>query len=154
MNQRNPSKSSGQSLRILVFGTFDGLHEGHKDLFRQALNIVKGGQAYLIVVVGRDSSVKKNKNKSPKFNEEERLKMVQEYKLVDEALLGREEHDPHKDRYELIQEIKPDVICLGYDQAQFADKLEKELKEMNLKAQVKILKPYKAETYKSSLLNK
>ncbi|MBI1866137.1 MAG: adenylyltransferase/cytidyltransferase family protein [Candidatus Staskawiczbacteria bacterium] len=137
--------------KVLVFGTFDGLHEGHKALFRQA----KEFGDYLIVAVSRDSTAKKNKNKMPKFNEQKRLKMVQDYELVDEALLGREEHNPSKDRYELILKIRPDVVCLGYDQAQFRDKLEKELKEMNLyDTEVRILEPYKPKEYHSSIINK
>jgi len=155
MNQGNPSASSGQNLRILVFGTFDGLHEGHKDLFRQALNGVKGGQSYIIAVVARDSTVFKNKGKQPKFNEQERLKAVQESGLVQEALLGDENHDTKNSQYDLIAKIKPDVICLGYDQAPFKEKLVEELKRMNLeKTEIVILKPYKPETYKSSILNK
>lgn len=143
--------------KVLVFGTFDGLHEGHLDFFRQALRQAQGKtkeQAYLVAVVGRDSSVKKVKEKLPKYSEQERLKMVKNCGLVDEALLGKEWHDPKYDSYDIIKEIKPDVICLGYDQSQFEDKLKAELKKMNLNTKVKILKPYKPEIYKSSLLNK
>lgn len=137
--------------KALVFGTFDGLHEGHLDLFKQARELGD----YLIVVVSRDSTVKKNKNKTPKFNEQERLKAVQENIMVNEARLGNEEHDPTKDRYTLIKEINPDIVCLGYDQARFAEKLHKELAEMGLgHVRVEILKPYKPEIYHSSLLNK
>ena len=39
--------------KVLVFGTFDGLHEGHKDFLRQA----KQYGDHLTVVVGRDSTV-------------------------------------------------------------------------------------------------
>src|SRR3989344_8830228 len=97
-------------VKVLVFGTFDGLHEGHKDLFHQA----KEFGDYLIVVVARDSTVKKNKNKTPKFSEGERLKMVQELEIVNEVKLGSEGHDPSKDRYAIIEIIRPDVVCLGY----------------------------------------
>ena len=41
----------------MLFGTFDGLHEGHFDLFRQA----KKYGDYLVVVVARDVNVKKIK---------------------------------------------------------------------------------------------
>jgi len=141
--------------KILVFGTFDGLHEGHKDLFRQALNIVKGRQSYLIAVVARDSTVLKNKGKQPKFDEQERLKEVKLSGLVQEALLGEENHDTKNSQYDLVAKIKPDIICLGYDQAPFKEKLGEELKRMNLeKTEVVILEPYKPETYKSSILNK
>lgn len=137
--------------KVLVFGTFDGLHKGHLELFKQAREYGN----YLIAVVGRDSSVKKVKKRLPNYNERERLKMVQKCKLVDKAMLGSENHDPKYDAYKIIKEIKPDVICLGYDQAQFAEKLKKEMSEMGLeKVQVEILKPFKPDQFKSSLLNK
>ena len=41
--------------RVLIFGTFDGIHEGHLNLFKQA----KKYGDYLIVVVGRDENIKK-----------------------------------------------------------------------------------------------
>lgn len=131
--------------KVLVFGTFDGLHEGHKKFFRQA----KQYGDYFIVVVGRDSTVKKIKSKLPKFNEQERLGAVQGSGLVDGAQLGNEGNNPYK----IIEEIKPDIICLGYDQVYFTDKLKTKLKEMGLKAEVKRLKPYKPEKFHSSFLN-
>jgi cytidyltransferase-like protein len=137
--------------KVLVFGTFDGLHEGHRDLFGQA---AKYGD-YVIAVVARDSTVLKNKARQPKFNEQERLKVVQQSGLLQEALLGEENHDTKNSKFELIAKIKPDVICLGYDQAQFAEKLKEELRRMGLEnIIVVVLEPYKPEIYKSSLLNK
>ncbi len=137
--------------KVLVFGTFDGLHEGHLDFFKQA----KEHGDYLVVVIARDSTVIKNKNKSPKFAEQERLDGVKGCGLVDEALLGTENHDTHNSRYEIIKEIKPDVVCLGYDQAQFAQKLGQELKRMGLeKVQIVILRPHKPEQFHSSIINK
>jgi len=137
--------------KVLVFGTFDGLHEGHLDLLSQA----KKHGDNLIVVVARDSTVLKNKGKAPKFKEQERLAKVQENKLVAEAVLGTENHDTHQDSYDIIKEINPDIVCLGYDQAQFAEKLKGELVRMGLdKAQIVILRPFHPEKYKSSIMNK
>ncbi len=148
MNQGNPTspRSSGQNLRILVFGTFDGLHEGHKDFFRQA----KEYGDYLVVVVGRDSTVMSVKKKLPKYNENERLQKVKESDCVDYARLGNEVVS----KYEIIREIKPDVICLGYDQTHFTEKLEEEIKGMGLQIKVVRLKAFKPERFKSSIINK
>ncbi len=132
--------------KILVFGTFDGLHEGHKNFFKQA----KEFGEHLVVVVGRDSTIVKTKGRPPKFNEKERLKAVQEALHIDEAHLGNEGNDPYK----VIEEIKPDIICLGYDQTHFTDKLEVKLKEMGLSVEIKRLKAYQPQKYHSSILNK
>lgn len=132
--------------KVLVFGTFDGLHEGHKDFFRQA----KEHGDYLMVVVGRDSTVLSVKKRLPKQNENERLGAVQESQYVDYARLGNE----GVSKYDVIKELKPDIICLGYDQIYFTEKLEEQIKGMGLNIEVKKLKPYKPEQFKSSLLNK
>ena len=132
-------------IKVLIFGTFDGLHEGHLDFFRQAREFGE-----VSVVVGRDSTVQKTKNRLPKFNENERLKTVQECGLVDEARLGNEGSNPYK----VIEEIKPDIICLGYDQTHFVDKLAQKLQEMGLgHIEIKRLNAFEPEKYHSSLIN-
>lgn len=132
--------------KVLVFGTFDGLHEGHKDFLRQA----KEQGDNLVVVVGRDSTVERVKKKLPKFNENQRLEAIQETKYVDFARLGNEGVPV----YQIIKEIMPDVICLGYDQTHFTEKLEEEIKAMGLDIKIIRLKAFEPEKYKSSLLNK
>ncbi len=131
--------------KVLAFGTFDGLHEGHKDFFRQA----KEYGDYLVVVVGRDSTIIKTKTRLPKLNEQERLKAVRECGLVDEARLGNEGNNPYK----VIEEVQPRIICLGYDQTHFTEKLASKIKEMGLHIDIIRLKSYKPEIYKSSILN-
>ena len=131
--------------RVLVFGTFDGLHKGHESYFMQAS---KFGQ--VIAIVGRDSTILKTKKKLPKFGENERLKAVQESQFISEARLGNEGDNPYK----VVEEIKPDIICLGYDQTHFVDKLEAKIKEMGLTIEVKRLNAFEPEKYHSSILNK
>lgn len=139
--------------KVLVFGTFDGLHKGHLSLFSQAKRWAKklpgSGQVYLVVVVARDLTVKKVKNHLPKFSQEERLKRVNKCHLVNEAQLGNS-----RSYYKKIKEIKPQMICLGYDQSSFTDNLEKEIEKMNLKIIIKRLRALKPKQYKSSIINK
>src|SRR3989344_5441587 len=130
--------------KVLVFGTFDGLHEGHIDFFRQA----KEQGDFLMVVVGRDSTVLSVKKKLPQRNENERLDVVQKAPNVDFARLGNDQEGISK--YEVIRELKPDIICLGYDQNAFTEKLEEQIKGMGLNIKVFRLKAYKPEIYKSS----
>lgn len=131
--------------KVLVFGTFDGIHFGHINLFKQAR---KYGD-YLVVVVARDKTVKKLKNHLPHKNENERLRDLMGYSLINEAIIGDK-----KNPYKIIKKIKPDIICLGYDQTHFIDDLSGELKKIKLKTKILRLKPYKPRKYHSSIINK
>jgi cytidyltransferase-like protein len=101
--------------RVVVFGIFDGIHEGHRDFFRQARQY--GDE--LIAIVGRDEICRKLKNKTPKHSEKERRQLVSQEPFVNKALLG----DQDLSSYQVIKDLKPDVICFGYDQ----EALEKEV---------------------------
>ena len=95
--------------RIMVFGTFDMIHEGHEDFFRQARALTSN--SHLIVSVARDEVATRIKGIKPRNSEEARRSAVAEHELVDEAVLGDEEgYIAH------IRENKPDIIALGYDQ--------------------------------------
>ena len=129
--------------KVLVFGTFDGLHPGHINFFEQAKKLGD----YLVVVVGRDVTVNKIKGRFPKRSELLCLKAVQQCQLVNEAMLGNIGNP-----YEIIKKIKPDIIALGYDQNSFSAGLAEFIKKENLKIEIVRLKPYKPEIYKSSFL--
>ena len=118
--------------KVMVFGTFDILHKGHFNFFKQAK---KYGN--LIVVIARDENVRKVKGQLPKNNESDRLKNVQ--KSVGKVILGDK-----KDKLKVIRKIKPDVICVGYDQIVPINDLK------NIGVHVKILKSYQPHKYKSS----
>ena len=131
--------------RVLVFGTFDGLHEGHISFLKQAK---KYGDE-LIVVVARDKTVKKLKDHPPNFSEKERLGIVKKSKLAEKVILGG-----LADPYQIIKKIKPDVICLGYDQKYFTEDLPEELKKMKIRTRVYTMKPHQPKKYHSSLITK
>jgi len=110
----------------------------------------------LVVVVGRDSTIVKTKGRPPKHSEQERLTAVQACEYVNEARLGNEAPPGGRlDPYKVVEQVRPDVICLGYDQTFFADKLADELPKRGL-GHVKIvrLQPFEPEKYKSSIINK
>ena len=131
--------------RVMVFGAFDGFHPGHLNFLKQA----KKYGDYLIVVVARDQRVKKVKGCLPKKSEKERLKEIKRQKLVNLVLLGQK-----KNPYQIIKKVRPDVICLGYDQKIFTQDLPRFLKETGLKTKIYRLKPYKEKIYHSSIINK
>jgi len=129
--------------RVLVFGTFDGLHAGHVNFFEQAKKLGN----YLVVVVGRDVTVNEVKGNFPKRSELLRLKAVKQCKLVDEAMLGNIGNP-----YAIIKKIQPDIIGLGYDQNSFSQNLPEELKKISATAKIIRLKPFDSKKYHSSFL--
>ena len=128
--------------KVLIFGTFDLLHEGHKELFKQAK---EHGDVY--AVIARDNTVKKIKGFQPKHTEQQRLTNVQNNKDITKAVLGNKNN-----YYTIIEEINPDIICLGYDQKEM--NLAEELEKRNLKPTIIRLKPHHPDIYKSSLIKK
>jgi cytidyltransferase-like protein len=129
---------------VLIFGTFDGVHAGHRDMLRQAREL---GER-IVVVVARDATVKTVKERLPVRNENKRLQAIRNEPLVTEARLGS-----LGDKYAAIIEIEPDVIALGYDQMSFTQGLEKFLKERLPNTTIVRLQAFHPEKYKSSFLN-
>ncbi|MFA7309429.1 MAG: adenylyltransferase/cytidyltransferase family protein [Candidatus Paceibacterota bacterium] len=132
--------------RVMVFGTFDMLHEGHLDLFRQARALFP--DTYLIVSVARDSSALRIKGRAPHNSETARFALVEACDLVDEAVLGDTQgYMGH------IKAARPDVIALGYDQeGEYVEHLTSDLREAGLATTVARLAPYKPDIYKTSKL--
>jgi len=127
---------------VMAFGSFDIVHEGHKAYLQEA----KSFGNHLIVVVARDSNIEKFKGRKPMHHEMERLMHVAELEMVDKAVLGHPD-----DILEVIEEYKPSILCLGYDQKTIDDKtLEKELQRRKVKAIIVRAKPFQPEKYKSS----
>jgi FAD synthetase len=92
-------------IRVLATGTFDILHPGHILYLQKAKEL--GDELY--VIVSRDSMV--HHKPKPIIPEDQRLKIIQALKVVDDARLGSE-----YDIYEPLNTIKPDIIALGFDQ--------------------------------------
>jgi len=124
--------------KIIVFGSFDPLHDGHRSYFRQAKSLGD----FLTVVVARDENINRIKNREVRVKEEERLKAVKLENTVDKAILGDKNGE-----YLVLEREKPDMVAVGYDQT-----VPKDLKNMVKKYKVITLKPYKPEIYKSSKL--
>jgi len=133
-----------QIKKVMVFGTFDIFHLGHRNFLNQA----KKRGDYLIVVIARDQTVEKVKQYKTRNSENDRLKTVKNSGLIDKAILGN-----LKNKYQVIKKYQPDIICLGYDQKYFIDNLVEKLRQYNL-SETKIirLKPFNKDVYKTSLL--
>jgi FAD synthetase len=101
------------------------------------------------VIIARDINVKKIKGAYPQLSEKQRLKAVQKAKGVNKAVLGYKFN-----RYKIIKEWKPEVICLGYDQKQEVLDLQEKLKELKVVAAIYRLKPFQSAVYKSSIIKR
>jgi len=119
-------------VKVMATGTFDLLHMGHIYYLREAKKL--GDK--LVVIVALDSTVRKLKHE-PITPEDMRLNIIKELKIVDDAMLGHE-----NDMYEIVKEVKPDIIALGYDQIHNEKNIEQELKKRKLNVQVVRLPKY------------
>jgi len=132
---------------VAIFGTFDGIHEGHRDFIKQAREY--GEQ--LVAIVARDTTVEKLKNKLPLHDEKERIKMLLEIPEIDLVLLG----DVEEGTYKALMEVNPSIVYLGYDQQALSDNIKKAMKEGIVpKVELILGKPHKPESMHSSILNK
>jgi len=96
---------------VLSTGVFDILHLGHLRFLEESKR--KGGpRSKLVVVVARDKTVFRRKGKGPVIPEDQRRELVAALRVVDRAILGREEID----LLGILKEVKPDIVCVGYDQ--------------------------------------
>lgn len=93
-------------IRVMTTGVFDLLHPGHLQMLEEAKKL--GDE--LVVVIARDESAAREKHK-PITPEEHRRRMVEALKPVDRAVLGH-----IGDYYRIVEELKPDIIALGFDQ--------------------------------------
>lgn len=131
--------------KVLLYGTFDIVHKGHLDFMRQA----KENGDFLIIIVARDKNVKKIKGRMSMHDENKRLNDVKKAGIADKVMLGSLNNP-----YDAIMEIKPDIICLGYDQIAYTESLSEELEKRNLYPKIIRLNAYKPHKYKSSIIKK
>jgi FAD synthetase len=120
-------------VKVMATGTFDILHMGHIYYLKEAKKL---GDT-LAVVVATDSTVRKLKHE-PVNPQEIRLSIIKELKIVDEAHIGYED-----DIYEIVKEIRPDIIALGFDQIHNEDEIKTQLKKRKINAKIVRLNEFK-----------
>lgn len=131
-------------VKVLALGTFDGIHDGHRNMLRQA----KALGTYLIVVVAPDTVVKKLKG-APRHSSAQRIAMLKKERITDEVALG----DSEIGSWKILKKYKPDIIALGYDQDELKTELDAYFENTEKKPTIVRLQPHKPEIYKSSLLH-
>jgi len=118
---------SKREKRVLVAGTFDIIHPGHIHLIKEATKLGK-----VIVIVARDSTVRRIKGREPIIPERQRLEVVKNIKGVFKARLGNEDRDLLK----VVEEEEPDIILLGPNQNFNEKEIEEELKRRGINVKV------------------
>jgi len=111
--------------RVVATGTFDILHPGHLYYLEESRKL--GDELW--VIVARDSNVKHKPR--PVIPEEHRLAMVAALKPVDHAVLGDK-----TDMFRPIEEIRPAIITIGFNQMFSEPKLEEQLLARNLSPRI------------------
>jgi FAD synthetase len=144
MTQKNANNTDKTT--ILTFGTFDHFHPGHEYYLAEAYKKAPDPKQ-LIVIIARDQTVEKVKGFKPTDNEKIRQENVANNSFVTTAILG-DLDDP----YAILSQIKPDLICLGYDQSAFITDLPQKLQELNLNPQIIRIAAHHPEKYKSSII--
>lgn len=130
--------------KVMTFGTFDILHPGHEYYLKEAKK--HGDKLY--VVIARDSTVRAVKGKFPQNSEIMRMAAVRDLPFVDEVILGNT-----GDKLAVIEQTKPDTICIGYDQNSFTKNLKEKLKERGLEPEIiQFEEGFNPDIYKSSKL--
>ncbi len=123
----------------MVFGVFDGLHEGHQYLINECAKRCE----QLIVVVTLDSVVSLLKNHPPKYSYEERTEAIRNFN----PQLLIVPSDPTLGGWSILDRHNPDIIFLGYDQEAIAREMTRLRKPF-----IKIDSHY-PDTLHSSILN-
>ena len=119
-------------MKVVATGVFDIIHIGHAHF----LNAAKENGDYLTVIVANDATVRKMKGE-PILSDKRRAEVVLQLKPVNEVVIGRS-----GDMLDIIvEDIKPDIIALGFDQRLFTRReLEEKLLERGLEVKVVRLK--------------
>ncbi|MFH1909865.1 MAG: adenylyltransferase/cytidyltransferase family protein [bacterium] len=125
-------------MKVVAFGTFDPLHKGHEEFLKQAKKLGD----YLVVVVSQKDKINLEKSRAPRGSDKDRLQGVNDLEIADEVILGES-----GDKYEILEQINPDIIALGYDQ-----KIPEPLKNKVKQYKIITLKPFKSGIYKSSII--
>jgi FAD synthetase len=111
--------------RVVATGTFDIIHPGHLYYLEQSKKL--GDELY--VIVARDANVKHKPH--PIIPEEQRRRIVAALRCVDHAILGDK-----TDMFHPIEDIRPEVITIGFNQHFDEEKLRQQLTSRGISPQI------------------
>ncbi|MHA2027097.1 MAG: adenylyltransferase/cytidyltransferase family protein [Candidatus Thorarchaeota archaeon] len=117
--------------KILAAGKFDILHLGHIAYLQQAKELA-GEDGELIVVLALDKTIERERGAPPVFPQEQRRILIESLVFVDRVIIGLDTDDHTL----IVEQIKPDIIALGYDQYTNVSALEKHFEEKGLSTKI------------------
>ena len=106
--------------KVLVFGTFDELHDGHRYL----RDFARAQGDELIASVAHDDVVLRMKKRLPTYSAHVRVAHLETEHLVDRAHVG----DSELGGWTVLHTELPEIVVVGYDQDALYDALT-QLKE-------------------------
>lgn len=128
---------------VFIGGGFEIIHPGHLFTIEQAKRL---GDV-LVVVLARNSTIRKRKRRAPVASEEDRLALMSSLRPVDAAILGVE-----GDIYETLERVRPDVVALGYDQHHAEREIKREAAARGIRLRVVRLKALDSDVKTSKIL--
>lgn len=127
-NRNSLTEKGIKSLHVvLAGGVFDIIHPGHIS----TLNAAKKLGDVLVVVVATDNTAIKMKKQKPLHTQDQRKELVNSLTMVDLCLIGHE-----GDIFKTVNQVRPQTIALGYDQAHQEKFITEGCKKINLEAKV------------------
>lgn len=130
--------------KVCCFGTFDMLHQGHREFFK---DIKKRGN-YLVVIVIPDLAVYENKGRWSRNDQKERIRNLKKLKIIDAVLSTSSLNETMG----LIYKINPSIFAFGYDQNTPAiKKFKKMVKESGLDIKYYVSKEFAGGIHTSKL---
>lgn len=140
MKDNGGVRNEKAKLSGIVFGVFDGMHEGHKHFLSEASKLADK----LTIVLTLPETAVILKGRSPRHSYEERKAAIRAFKPDAEIVPS----DAKLGEWSVFKNRKPCLVILGYDQQGIAKELEK------IGVYFIFIDSHYPEKYKSSLLNR
>ncbi len=115
----------------MIFGSFDGLHDGHRAMLKEA----KALGDFLIVVVAQDHIIQHLKGRLPSKNFVERFEHLQKADGVDQVVIG----DAEVSVWNVVKKHQPHIIAIGHDQQLLREDLDKNMPKVRPKPKLVML---------------
>lgn len=120
--------------KVMVFGVFDGFHEGHEAFLREARSFGD----YLIAVVAQDHVVRHLFGKEPAVNFVARFEELEKRDKVDEVAIGGAAFG----NWEIVERLRPDIVAFAADQKLLLENFKEAVTKLSIQPKVKILKSF------------